>query len=174
MSRFLLPAIVFIFFILEGTVFQIFAPERYGATFVIIPRMVLITIVIIGIIRGRTSGVLFGIGFGLLYDVVYTEMLGVYMFSMGVIGYVCSLPYRPIQRSYFLIVLTCIIAVIIQEYYLFGVYSLLGIAHMTSEQFLYSRFSSTLLFNIFLSLILVGPLRKYVQYLDRMEKQLDQ
>ncbi|WP_026671467.1 rod shape-determining protein MreD [Alkalihalobacterium bogoriense] len=173
MIRFILPALVFLFFILEGTVFQVFSPERYGASFVLIPRLVLISTVIIGAFRGRVSGVCYGLIFGLLYDIVYTEILGVYMFSMGLIGYICSLPYKLVQQSFFLLACIIMVAVSIQEYYLYGMYTMLGVAYISPDQFFYERFLPTFIFNIVISIIIIVPLQKLNRYVEEFEKQLE-
>ncbi|WP_096198863.1 rod shape-determining protein MreD [Bacillus sp. FJAT-45350] len=173
MNRLVIPFIVFLLFVLEGTIFQVFAPENYNINWILVPRFVIVMIVIIGIFQGRIHGVLFGLGFGLLYDVVYTDMLGVYLFSMGLIGYLFSLSYKPVQRSFSLLVIISLVAVIGIEYFVFGMYLLLGMTQIPQEVFFFQRLLPTLILNLCFAAIIVWPLRKYLLYLIRYEKSLE-
>lgn len=164
-----LSLIVLALFVIEGTLFQVFAPELFGASAVFVPRFAVIVIVTLGIFYGRMTGIFYGICFGLLYDVIYTEILGIYMFSFGLIGYIFSLSYRPIQNSYFFHFLVCIGSVIFLEYFLYGLLYLFEISTMTAGQFFYERFLSTVGLNFVFALIFLYPLRKLIFYYQKKE-----
>ncbi len=174
MIRLVLPLFVFLLFVFEGTIFQIFAPERFGVTLSYIPRFTVVAIVFIAIFFGRTQGVFYGIIFGLLYDVVYTEMLGVYMFITGLIGYVFALSYKPFQRSFFLSVITTAVAVCVLEYFLYGLFLLLGLTSLTPESFAWNRLFPTVALNLLFATIIMLPIRKFSMYLQRFENNLDE
>jgi rod shape-determining protein MreD len=168
-KRYLLPIIVLLFFILEGTIFQIFAPERYGMTYLIIPRFIIVVIIMIGAFYGRVYAVVYGLCFGLLYDVVYTEILGVYMFGMGFLGYICSISYEGKQRNFFPIILTTIAAITLLEYYLFGIFFILNNADMTGKQFFLERLLPTIGLNLVFTLIIIYPMRKVLIYFQKKD-----
>ncbi|OLO40541.1 rod shape-determining protein MreD [Alkalihalophilus pseudofirmus] len=170
MNRILLPLIMLFFFVVEGSLFQVFAPEQYGSGILYIPRFVVVAIVIIGIFLGRTHAIIYGLIFGILYDVVYTELLGVYMFCLGLIGYLLSLSHPYVRRSYSLVVILTLAAVLIVEYFTYGINWMLNITGMMHDEFLRQRLLSTLGMNFLFSLILLYPLRKYLLYLKRMEE----
>lgn len=170
MIRFVLPLVVLILFVLEGTLFQVFAPEQYNVPFFLIPRFVVIVIVITGIYRGKKFGTLYGIISGLFFDVVYTEVLGPYMFTMGLIGYLFSLPYKPIQKRYTLVALLALGAVMFLEYFLYGINYLLNRTSLSHASFFYWRFLPTLGLNFIFLLIILYPLRRFLLYLKKLEK----
>ena len=87
----LVSFILFIFFLIEGTIFQVFVPDAWGYSFTIVPRFVLVGIVFIGLYLGKNTGLLFGLIFGILYDIIYTNMIGVYTLSMGMVGFIAGL-----------------------------------------------------------------------------------
>ncbi|MDE5412447.1 rod shape-determining protein MreD [Alkalihalobacterium chitinilyticum] len=170
MNRILLPLIMLFIFVIEGSLFQVYAPEQYGSDLLYIPRFVVVAIIIIGIFLGKTHAIIYGLIFGLLYDVVYTELLGVYMFCLGFIAYLLSLSHLYVRRSYTVVVLLTLVAVIIVEYFTFGINSMLNITAMTHDEFLQRRLLSTLGLNFIFSLIILYPLRKYLLYLKKMEE----
>ncbi|WP_209121973.1 rod shape-determining protein MreD [Alkalihalobacillus sp. BA299] len=170
MNRILLPLVMLLIFVIEGSLFQVFAPEQYGSDLLYIPRFVIVAMVIIGIFLGRTHAIIYGLIFGILYDVVYTELLGVYMFCLALIAYLLSVSHLYVRRSYTLVVLVTMVAVFIVEYFTYGINLMLNITEMMHEEFFSRRLLSTLGLNFLFSLILLYPLRKYLLYLKQMEE----
>lgn len=170
MKRFLLPALIFLLFIFEGTIFQVFAFERYGVNLVIVPHFTVIVIIMAGIFLGRKHGVLYGLVFGLLYDVIYTDMLGVYLFSLGVLGYVSSLSYKRIKQSMFFVILVVLTSLILLEYFVFGIHLLLRTTTVSGEVFFFMRLLPTLGLNFVVALVLFFPLRKLLLSLEQFER----
>lgn len=170
MIRFVLPLFLLLLFVLEGTIFQVFAPEKYGVSYYFMPHFVTVVIVIIGIYRGKPFGILYGIVFGLAFDAVYTEMLGPYMFTMGLVGYLFSLDYKLIQRNLFFVFVIVLGAVAFLEYFIYGMYFFLQKTNMASEHFFYIRFLPTIGLNGVFTLLIVYPLKKFLFYLQRVEK----
>lgn len=169
MIRFVLSLIIFALFIVEGSLFQVFAPELYSSELIFVPRFTIIIIVIIGIFFGRPTAMLYGIIFGLSYDVVYTEILGVYSFTFGIIGYIFSLEYRAIQVSYFYNLLICLGAIIVVEYFSYGILYMVELTSMTHSEFFLDRFLSTVGLNLIFTLIVLYPMRRLVQYYKKKE-----
>lgn len=174
MIRLILPLIVFLLFIFEGTIFQLLAPDRYGVSLLYIPRFMVIVIIFISIYLGKAQGVLYGVVFGFLYDVVYTEMLGLYMFVMGLVAYLFALNYKPVQRSFTLPVLTAVMAIVALEYFLYGMYYMLNVTVMQHEAFLWLRLYPTIALNLLFAAIILLPFKKFVAYLARIERTLEE
>lgn len=170
MKRFLLPLLIFLLFILEGTIFQVFSLERYGVKLVMVPHFVVIVIIMAGIFLGRKHGVLYGLVFGLLYDVIYTDMLGVYLFSLGMLGYVSSLSYRRIKQSAFLAIVIVLTSLILLEYFVYGIHLLLRMTTMEGDVFFFIRLLPTLGLNFVVILAFYLPLRKLLLSLEQFER----
>lgn len=101
MIRYLLFLVLFIFFIFEGTVFQIIAPDMFGTPYTFVPRWVFAIIIFAGIYRGRATGTMYAVIFGVIYDVVFMSILGIYAFGMGLIAYLLSISIPFFQRILF-------------------------------------------------------------------------
>ncbi|UCZ52087.1 rod shape-determining protein MreD [Bacillus shivajii] len=171
MIRYTLFITLFFLFILEGTVYQIFAPDQFGFEYTIVPRWVFMLIIFAGIFRGRLVGTFYGIIFGFLYDVIFSSVLGVNTFAMGFIAYLFSISIPFFQKNLPIIVVTTMLAVTLLEYFVYGLMLLLGITEMLHHHFMYERFIPTMIMNFVVISIAAYPLRKGFYYLNhRLEE----
>lgn len=171
MRRFSLFIVLFILFILEGTVFQILAPDQYGVTYVFVPRWVFMVIIFAGIYRGRAIGTLYGVILGLMYDIIFTSALGIYTFGMGFIAYLLSISIPFFQKNLIMPILTSIVAVVALDYYVYGMMFLLRLTNLEHMEFFYNNFIPSLIMNFAVILIFSYPLRKWLSYLSRKEQE---
>lgn len=174
MLRFLLPFLVFFLFIIEGTIMQIITPERFGSEYIIIPRFAFIVVIIIAIFFGRTTGTIYALILGLFQDVVYTHVLGVYLFSMTLIAYLLSFPFKIFQKNLFLLVITAIFGTIVLEYLVYGIHSMVGITALRHEFFFYGRLLPSFIVNIVFIIICVYPLRKLIIFLQNKDNDVEE
>ncbi|NEU29770.1 rod shape-determining protein MreD [bacterium LRH843] len=172
MSRVYIPAAVFILLVIEGTLFQLLTPPQ-NVDLILVPRFLVVMIVLIGIHFGRVSSVTYGLIFGLLYDVVYTQLLGVYMFGFAFIGYVFAYHHKRIQDSILIQLLITSFAVIFFDYYQFGLYRLIGITDMSAELFLSVRLFPSILLNSSFMIIIYYPVKTLFDYVKKQENLRD-
>ncbi|TVP84509.1 MAG: rod shape-determining protein MreD [Alkalicoccus sp.] len=166
MSRLLLPLTIFILFIIEGTVFQIFSGSSHQDTWYFIPYFMLMLVILTGIFRGRSHGLFYGIFFGLLYDIVYGSVLGIYTFGMGLTAYIFSISAAPIKRSLRMLTVVILGAVIALEYYLYGMMSLLGMTGESHGGLFLTRFLPTFIINGIVAALIVSPVRYWFYTVD--------
>lgn len=169
MQRFFLPSIIFFLFIIEGTFMQVIAPDRFGLNFLIIPRFAFVIVIVISVFFGRTTGMIYGLILGLFQDVVYTHILGVYIFSMAFITYLLGFSYKIFQKNVFLLIFTAIFGTILLDYLVFGIYSMVGITNLFHERFFYERLLPSLVVNGAFLVIIVYPLRKLLYFLQNKD-----
>ncbi|MED3646594.1 rod shape-determining protein MreD [Halalkalibacterium halodurans] len=170
MSRFILPGLMFFIFILEGTLFQLVITERFASEIMIVPRFLIVMLVFIGIYLGRWSGALYGLIFGLLFDVVYTDLIGVYMFGFALLGYGFALTYKWLQYSNLTQVTLAFLAVFLFEYYQYGLLQIIGLTEMDHTMFFQHRLLPTLALNGAFAILMVLPMRKLLQYVLKMAR----
>lgn len=162
----LLSFILFIFFLIEGTILQVFVPDAWGYSFTIVPRFVLVGIVFIGLYQGRNTGLIFGLIFGVLYDIVYTNMIGVYTLSMGMVGFLAGMVSGYFHRTMILTGAMIIILTSLNEGLTFGFYQLFGLSNMGLQQFILNEWIPTVIFNAIFALIIHIPMRKILKDRD--------
>ncbi len=173
MSRIYIPAFVFILLVIEGTLFQLVTPSDYTVAVTLVPRFLVVMLVLIGIHFGRSSSIVYGITFGLFYDIVYTQLLGVYTFGFALIGYACAYSQKRIQDSFLIQLLIIVVAVMFFEYYQFGLYRLIGIADMSSQLFLMERFLPSIVLNSAFAILIYYPVKKLFEYVKRQANLRD-
>lgn len=83
--------IIFIAFILQTTIFQSLALAD------VVPNLLLIVTVCYAYLRGRTSGLLIGFLCGLLLDMMYGSVIGLYAFIFMTLGFIIGF----CQKIYF-------------------------------------------------------------------------
>ncbi|SDH96184.1 rod shape-determining protein MreD [Alteribacillus persepolensis] len=169
MTRFLLPAVVFVLFVLEGTWFQIFVPAMEERDYTLVPRFVLIAVVLISIFRGPGIGVLFGVTLGVLYDFVYTDLLGIYMFSLGFVAYISAFTYTAVRISYLWQMVIILSAIFIFEWMTYGLYYVIGYTDMLFEDFFLIRLVPSWILNGAAALLLLYPFQRLFRKLDEYE-----
>jgi len=156
----ILIAILFISYILEGTVVQVFSTNAWEGSFYVLPRFVLVLLVFISLYIGRRRAFLLGVIFGLFFDIQYSDVIGVYAFSLAIIPYLSALAYQYFQLNVFLIILTVFFSVYIQECVIFYLYRLFGLADVP---FHWLTHLPTAAFNAFFAIVVYFPLTKYLE-----------
>lgn len=159
MTRFLFVVTIFILFIMEGTVVQILSPDRWGIPVVMIPRFVVVLLIVSALFLGRIQGLFLGIIFGLTYDIVYGSVIGIYAFSMGLVGYFCGLVFKIFQQNIFFILLTVLVALLLHEFVVYGILSLIGFISVPIRPFLVDRMVPTLVLNMIFAILVAYPVR---------------
>lgn len=164
-----LPVIIFLLFIFEGTVIPVILPDNYGSEFLIVPRFAFLIVIFVAIFLGRSTGTIYGLVLGLFQDVIYTHILGIYIFSMGLIAYLLGFSFKIFQRNIFLLIITAILGTILLDYLVYGINLAVGITDLAHERFLQERLFPSLLVNSTFLIIFAPFLRKSLILLQNTE-----
>ena len=170
MIRFALPFILFLLFLLEGTWFQVFVSPSLFENAVLVPRFTLIAVVLTAIFRGPLTGVIVGAATGLLYDFVYTDLLGIYMFSLGFTAYISSFTYHAVRVSYVWQVIIILGAIFVFEWMTYGLYYVIGYTEIIFEEFFIMRLVPSWILNGVVALFLLYPFRTLFHRLEEYEE----
>ncbi|MFC5712663.1 rod shape-determining protein MreD [Thalassorhabdus alkalitolerans] len=170
MNRYILPALLVFLFLIESTWFQIFFPPSLTEEAIFVPRFVLIVIVLISIFRGPLIGVLYGVGAGVFYDFVFTDLIGIYMFGLGLVAYICAFSYTSVKRSLPLLTGVLLLAVIIFEILTYGLHSVIGLTAMEWAVFLNTRLLPSLLLNGVIGILMLFPLQAFFEKMEKQEE----
>lgn len=169
MVRYLLPFLVFFSFLIEGTWFQIFVNTSSGEV-EWVPRFTLLLVIFTSIYRGPGAGIILGLFAGALYDLTYTDLLGLYIFSFGLVAYLCSYPFRGIKSSLVLQLSVVIGALVIFEWMTYGIYYVTDYTNVVFADFFVWRLMPSLLLNTAAAALLYLPLQKLFIYIEKSEK----
>lgn len=160
MKRFVLPLILFFVFLLESSFVDLVPADIFHKENVYVPRFLFLLIAFITVYFNKPVGLLYGAIFGLLYDIVYTEVLGVYLFLFTLVVYLISWASRILQTNIFVISFLSLIGIFVLEFCVYGVNLVIGSTTISIERFLQIRILPTLLLNSIFILVFAFPFKK--------------
>lgn len=170
MTRFLFIVTIFILFIIEGTIMQLVAPERWGMDVLMIPRFVVVLLILSALFLGRLQGMILGIVFGLMYDIVYGSVIGIYAFSMGFVGYFSGLTFRIFQQNIVLILIIVAAFLVVHEFMIYSIFYLIGFVDLSVNTFFIERIIPTLVLNMIFALLVSYPVRLIMLQMQQEEE----
>ncbi|PSL43968.1 rod shape-determining protein MreD [Salsuginibacillus halophilus] len=172
--RYLPFLIVFTLFLIEGTWYQMVVPHPLENGWMLIPRFTIVTLIICAIFRGPVLGMFYGLSIGLLYDFIYTDVLGIYMFSAAFTGYLFAFKLPQVQRSFVWILIVSMLGFSVFESLVYVLHLSIGTIHLSGEVFFYHRLLPSLGLNALLAMLLIYPMRKLMRYLKLREQSRDE
>ncbi|HET7578810.1 MAG TPA: rod shape-determining protein MreD [Bacillales bacterium] len=171
MIRVWLPLLTFFFFVFDGTVMQVFSSHWFGASYQLIPRFAFAMILFIAFFLNRSTALIYGLIFGLLSDIVYTDLIGVYFFSMAFSAYLmasfASL-FRPRLIAVFLLGL---MGMVLLEFQAYALYSIIGYTELPMKPFLYNRLFPSLVLNGVFIILMYYPVNKVFAAIETARRQ---
>lgn len=163
MRRFFLPFLTTILFVFESIFVDLVQPHGiFSGDKIFVPHFVVILIIFITVYGDKMVGMLYGIIFGLLVDLVYTEIIGVYMFSFPLVAYIVAKVMNVLQSNLFILSSISIIFIVIMEFFVYGVNLLINLTEIELELFFYKRLIPTVLLNGVFIFLFSYPLRRFV------------
>jgi rod shape-determining protein MreD len=139
---------------------QVFAPESFGFDTVLIPRFVMMIIICISIYLSRVQAVFYGLVFGFLHDIIYTDLIGVYLFSMAFTVYIIGMVKRFFYPNLLTSLFLALLGAGILDTMVYGLYAIINVVSLSFENFAYERLFPSLLLNGVIFVLMYYPLRK--------------
>nr|WP_197969859.1 rod shape-determining protein MreD [Mesobacillus harenae] len=164
-----MPILFAFLFIAESLFVQLFPADLFNNGSIFVPHFLWAAIFFLAIYGSTKSGILYGFVFGLLFDIVYTEIIGIYMFMFPVLTYLFSRVMKALQTNIVIVSLVSLLGIAVLE---IGVYEILYLIHRTNMEF--SAFATlrlypTLLLNLVFIIIAAYPLRRrFERYADEL------
>ncbi|ASA23766.1 rod shape-determining protein MreD [Paenibacillus donghaensis] len=166
MRRSVLILLLFLLFILQGTVLPWLIPDIWQMR--IIPNLVLVAILFVTVYHHRHTALLLGLSFGMLQDVVfYGRILGSHSFTMGLsaylIGLIFQLPRAPLPLMMSVVLLGSLLA----DSMLFGIYTVFNLNQEPYSWALLNHMLPTMLVHFAIALLFYVPLRKQLELIKK-------
>ncbi|MBD8026829.1 rod shape-determining protein MreD [Ureibacillus sp. Re31] len=161
MVRFLIPFVAVVLFLLEPE-FALFSPIDWGGeTVYFVPRFVILYLIFISIYYSRKRACLYGLIFGLLYDVFYIDIIGLYSFLYPVVCFIAGSSVKFIHQHLSVTTILSLILVAIMEVVLYYFFYFIQFTTIPVGEFLSNRLLPTIIANL-LFLIMLGWAFKYL------------
>ncbi|WP_055105546.1 rod shape-determining protein MreD [Paenibacillus ihumii] len=158
--------LLFVLFIVEGTVVPWLIPGAWQTR--IVPHLSYIAILFITVYDNRHSGLVLGLLFGLLQDVVYYgSIIGAYSFAMGLSSYLLGLVFRSPRAPLPLMMIVVIIGSLLLDSILFGTYSLFELTHQPYTWALMNHIIPNVFVHFVFALAIYVPLRRQLELITK-------
>lgn len=161
MIRFLIPFIAVVLFLLEPE-FALFSPISWGDEIIyLVPRFVILYLIFISIYYSRKRACLYGLLFGLLYDVFYIDIIGLYSFLYPLVCFVAGSSVKFIHQHLSVTTILSLVLVALMEFVLYYFFYFINFTTIPFIDFLSNRLLPTTVANL-LFLIMLGWAFKYL------------
>ncbi|AGK55078.1 rod shape-determining protein MreD [Bacillus sp. 1NLA3E] len=165
MRRVLLPVLFTGCFIFESIFIELMPAKFFSGQHILVPHLLIMAILFLTIYGNRNLGILYGFIFGLLFDVVYTEVVGIYLFMFPVIAYLISKIMKVLQTNLIIVSIVTLLGVGLLE---IGVYEMNFLIHRTTmgfPSFFGNRLVPTLVLNLIFIILVAYPLKRQFEKL---------
>ncbi|WP_340025354.1 rod shape-determining protein MreD [Paenibacillus sp. FSL K6-1096] len=166
MRRSVLILVLFLLFIIEGTILPWLIPDAWEMR--IIPNLVFIVILFVTVYHHRHTALILGLSFGMLHDVVfYGRILGAHSFTMGLSAYLIGLVFQIPRAPLPLMMTVVLLGSLLEDSMLFGIYSVFNLGQQPYNWALLHHMLPTMLFHFAAGLLLYVPLRRQLELLGK-------
>ncbi|WP_438444324.1 rod shape-determining protein MreD [Gorillibacterium sp. sgz5001074] len=165
MRHWMLTFLLLILFVLEGTVLKWIIPSVWQGNVAVSTHFTLIVVLFFGLFVNRHQALAYGLGFGMLHDVVYygPTMIGTYSFAMGVVGYLSGLISLRTRSGMLYSMFVITLGNFMFEAIIYGLYRLFQITRDTPQWMFFHIMLPSVLINLLFALLVYVPLRKWLE-----------
>ena len=161
-----LPIMMIMAFLVDGVIMNHFSVILIDSGYTLIPRIVVITIVLLAFFIDHSAMFWFVVIVGLMYDSYYSGILGVYMAIFAILIRLIGHIRGKISLNPFTLGLAVIFLLTVTETGVYFIYTMIGIQQLTMQQFLVQRLGSSLILNIVLYYLLYIPLKSFALWVQ--------
>lgn len=159
MNRAVVAALILL--LIQTSVVPWLIPTAWGGRLLL--HLPFIMTIFVALLGGRHRAFLFGLGFGLLEDLLfYGHMIGAYAFGMALLGYLIGLAFeRRLNTLAYVLLLTGIGSGLLDMLAYF-IYKLFSLTHLGAAFVFYWQVLPTLLLHMLVALALYLPARRFL------------
>lgn len=169
MNRFFLPLLLFVFFTVESIFVQLLPSEYFYGKWILVPRFLIAALLLLSIYGSQKYAILYGFAFGLLFDIVYTEIIGIYLFLFPLTIYLVMKAMKVLQANALVVTLAILAGIALLELVIYKMNSFLHITDLTLKEFADMRLLPTLCLNLIFIVVAFYPLKRYFEKLVERE-----
>lgn len=162
--------LLLLLFLIEGTLMYWLMPEAWRSSLRLSYHFVFVGIVLLSMFRNRYLGLVFGLLFGFMQEVVYASpMLGPHAFCMAMIAYLAGRVAGWMSLTVAKTLAVVVVSIVLYDVTIAAIYRLFQIIHLPTEVMVTGYLMPTLLFNLLFAIAVYVPARKWMT--PRKEKR---
>ncbi|MFC4800963.1 rod shape-determining protein MreD [Neobacillus sp. GCM10023253] len=172
MRKFFLPLLFLLLFIFESLFVQFLPADSFGNR-ILVPRFLFATLLFLTIYVGKNQGIIYAAIFGLLFDIVYVEIIGIYFFLFPFICYLAAKVMQVIQSNIVVAFFVSLLGVALLEVGVYEINYLIHVTNLDFMSFVNLRFYPTLILNgVFLVLASYPLKRSFEKHAEALREDL--
>ncbi len=156
MKGLFLPLILFALLVFESVATGLL-PNNLLLELFYIPHWILVFSVLIILYYDKEhtyAGIFYGALFAFISEMVYTDILGVYLLAYGLSLYGVHLFKKLLHVNFLVTLLLVFYALIASEFLIYGTYLLIGVIDLPLQEYLLERLAPTVMINLLFFLII--------------------
>ncbi|MGN1401319.1 MAG: rod shape-determining protein MreD [Bacillus sp. (in: firmicutes)] len=162
MKKYIVPILAAFLFIFESLFVNQFSGTLFTNGWILVPRFLMIFFIFLAAYGNERKAIWYSFVIGLLFDIVYTGILGVYMAIFPVVTYIFTKLLKILQNNIFVVSVVSLLAVTALEMAI-GLFNfMLGNDNMTFSVFASIRLLPTVLFNLAVTVLVAYPFKKWI------------
>ena len=171
MNKYILPLLLSLLFISENMFETIISPLLSGSQTIIVPHFLFIGLIFIALYYDAKLGIIYGAIFGLIYDIVNTELIGIYLCCFPLFIFLICQALKMLYANLFVKSLLALIWTVGLEYLIYGLNYLFGFTTMDNSFFMTNRLIPTILLNAVVLLFAAYPLSSFLKGLKEKKEE---
>ncbi|ALC89799.1 rod shape-determining protein MreD [Bacillus sp. FJAT-18017] len=169
MRRVFLPLLLFLFFTIESIFVQLLPSEYFMDKYILVPRFLIGILMLFAIYGKQKQAVIYGFVFGLLFDIVYTEIIGVYLFLFPLTIVMVSRLMRVFHANVLVAIVAILAAISALEIVIYKLNNFIGITEMPFSAFAEVRLLPVIVLNFVFLAVAFYPFRRFFEKLAQDE-----
>lgn len=162
----ILILLLFVLFILEGSVVPWLIPDSWQSR--IVPNLVYIVILFVAVYNHRHSALVLGLSFGMLHDIVYYgQIMGTYSFAMGFSAYLMGFIFQAPRAPMPIMMTVIVLGSLVLDSTLYGIYTIFQLSHTTYDWVLVNHILPNLFLHFVFGLVIYVPLRSQLEKVNK-------
>ncbi|ENH97953.1 cell-shape determining protein [Gracilibacillus halophilus YIM-C55.5] len=153
---FILPFLCLLLIVLEGSMSMIFQQTQLWDDAFVISHWVLLFLVYIAVFFDQEHtyyALAFAVIFGTIVDIVYTEVIGVYLFAYTAVIYVIKGFMRWFHQNFYVAMILSFFSIVVADLSIYFLYKLLQVHQESWEIYWQSRLIPTIVWNMLSSIL---------------------
>lgn len=148
MIRFIIPLIAVLLFFFEP-VFSLFSPVDIGGErYTLVPRFVIVYLIFLAVYYNRRLAVIYGIVFGLLYDMFHIDIIGLYAFLYPMICLLAVFLIKQTHKHFITVMFLSLLMIIVLEMFSYFFAGLISLTSISLSEFILTRLFPTMIANL--------------------------
>lgn len=171
MKKWLNVLLACLLFAIDSNFVNFFPGHLISKHWIFVPHFLFIFIIFLAVYYDAKIGILYAFFFGIITDIVFTEILGFYLFWYPAIVYLISKLMKILQSNLFIMAFITILSITFLEFGIYFFYSIITTLPYTTEEFFFKRYLPTIELNIVFFLLFSYHLRKFFSVIKKEKEE---